>query len=369
MSSGSPFASFVDFIKTPVGNGLDNDARDIRVTKDHLKKLGFFDDETDNDFITRTMDDGIRNFQKKEGLKVDGLMKPGGETERTIFKNLEKRDPDLYFQGIAPDKPEASTIGFGQNVFGTLVADRQAVNNINEKTPVPKPDIAKKYTEKQKEFIKKELDSFEKDAMPQSKKAFEHYAYGDGGRITMSSKEMEASKRLQDAMAKNRKMFEQSITQQIVDNRDNPLYHQIVNLKDGEKVDLSRNKQYLPADEVWDRDIKANKFLVKFRSIDPDPDQTNSTGSVKLRSLGNMTAERKGDTVIIKGNIDHTLIDRYDFNQDGISDRLAFRKHAELASNGEAKTFFQTGVKSEKISALVRINNGKIMSSIIDWEK
>lgn len=113
----SVFSSFFDFLKAPVGDNLDNHPDDIRTAKTNLSRLGHFEEKESNHFITRALDDGIRRFQKENDLRVDGKMYPGGETERTIFKKLERRDPAPYF--CKPEK-EREHVGFGGNISGTF---------------------------------------------------------------------------------------------------------------------------------------------------------------------------------------------------------------------------------------------------------
>ena len=110
-------SAFADFLTGPVGNGLQNTPKDIRNTKRNLSRSGFFNDETENDFITAEMEKSIRRFQRARDLKEDGKLLPGGETEREIFRTLERRDPDPFF-GHAVD--DGGYVGFGGNVSGTL---------------------------------------------------------------------------------------------------------------------------------------------------------------------------------------------------------------------------------------------------------
>lgn len=44
---------FTDFLQGPVGNGLKSLSDDIQKTKRNLQKLGMFDEDTDNDLITK----------------------------------------------------------------------------------------------------------------------------------------------------------------------------------------------------------------------------------------------------------------------------------------------------------------------------
>lgn len=64
------FCAFADFLKGPVGNGLTNDPADVKNTKRNLSALGFFNDETENGFLTRELDTGIRNSQRDNALQI-----------------------------------------------------------------------------------------------------------------------------------------------------------------------------------------------------------------------------------------------------------------------------------------------------------
>lgn len=80
------FGNFVRSLRASIGNGLDNDPDDIRKTKDKLNQIGYLGEEPDNGFITRDTDTAIRSFQRDHNLKEDGIMNPGGETERALFQ-------------------------------------------------------------------------------------------------------------------------------------------------------------------------------------------------------------------------------------------------------------------------------------------
>jgi peptidoglycan hydrolase-like protein with peptidoglycan-binding domain len=74
------------FLAAPVGYGLDNQKQDVTAAKRKLQELGFYaprNNELGDDF-DEGFDTAIQNFQSRAGLRVDGVMKPGGETERNI---------------------------------------------------------------------------------------------------------------------------------------------------------------------------------------------------------------------------------------------------------------------------------------------
>ena len=112
------FDSFSAFLKSAVGNNLHNDPQDVKNTKFHLNQLGFHEGESENGYITKALDSGIRKFQRAKGLKVDGVMHPGGETERSLYESLTGRSADHVFGPLAQNS--GGHVSFGGNVSGTL---------------------------------------------------------------------------------------------------------------------------------------------------------------------------------------------------------------------------------------------------------
>lgn len=79
-------------LKKTVGSSWITDEDDVQKTKSALNKTG--DYEAPDWGITgipdQEMFDGLKSFQKKEGLKVDGVMKPGGPTEERLRQTTQK---------------------------------------------------------------------------------------------------------------------------------------------------------------------------------------------------------------------------------------------------------------------------------------
>ena len=65
-----------------VGNNLDNRPEDVFKIKDTLSDVGLFDFDDNpaepHGIFTCELRDGIRDFQKDNGLRVDGILKPKG---------------------------------------------------------------------------------------------------------------------------------------------------------------------------------------------------------------------------------------------------------------------------------------------------
>ncbi len=150
------FQNIAGFLKNAVGNGLFNDPDDVRVTKRNLSALGFLNEEDEqHGYITRDLDSAVKRFQKNHNLQVDGELYPGGETERSIFQLLEKRDPQEVFGKQFDDSTPG--IGFGTGVAslfqqimeqksksGGIVADRPQAQKGNP-ISMMKEEKAKQY--------------------------------------------------------------------------------------------------------------------------------------------------------------------------------------------------------------------------------
>ncbi|MCC7168514.1 MAG: peptidoglycan-binding protein [Rhodospirillales bacterium] len=97
---------------------------DIVDTKQALYRLGYYRPQVGNilgDWVDREMFGGIRKFQEDHGLKVDGIMRPGGPTETAINRRLavamsenggEGNEPPI----IAPPEVDPNMPEFRENV-------------------------------------------------------------------------------------------------------------------------------------------------------------------------------------------------------------------------------------------------------------
>ncbi|MBI5162760.1 MAG: peptidoglycan-binding protein [Magnetospirillum sp.] len=67
-------------------------------TKRALNALGYYDVPPErgiDDCVDGATFEGIRQFQRDNGLKVDGFMRPEGPTERKINASLSERGPGV----------------------------------------------------------------------------------------------------------------------------------------------------------------------------------------------------------------------------------------------------------------------------------
>lgn len=137
--------------------------------------------------------------------------------------------------------------------------------------------------------------------------------------------------------------------------------NKILSLKDGQIIELKNSKVKSKSD-VWNHDITYKKYDLS------DADTFGSLGSVKVQSLGNLQAKREGDVIRIDGKVHHSFKDRYDFNDQSFKDRILFSKYKEMADKGSAKPFDVYAEKSQKISGIIFVKNGKITDSEFKWE-
>ena len=92
----------------PIGAAFDHDLNDVTNTKTALRALGHF--KTPDYGLTTYPDqalfDGVKDFQKARNLSVDGVMKPGGETE-TALAQVAAPAPETP---PAPDRADAAPL-------------------------------------------------------------------------------------------------------------------------------------------------------------------------------------------------------------------------------------------------------------------
>lgn len=75
-------------INESVGNNMHNAPDDVLRVKRKLSDKGFFDNmipPEPHGYVTRELDNGIKEFQAENALKIDGILKPLGETEDALL--------------------------------------------------------------------------------------------------------------------------------------------------------------------------------------------------------------------------------------------------------------------------------------------
>jgi hypothetical protein len=102
-----------------VGNGFENEPRDVRTVKRALGGLGYLPEDPfdrPSGFIEESTTKAIKRFQDNNRLAVDGWIGPGGETEAALQQAVDrlarvKRSDWLAYQRRAPSAEVLKSIG------------------------------------------------------------------------------------------------------------------------------------------------------------------------------------------------------------------------------------------------------------------
>lgn len=76
-------------LKRTLGTSYNTDPDDVWVTKKNLQNAGYLPETSygRTPYPDDALFDGIARYQSDHGLKVDGEMRPDGETERHLIEN------------------------------------------------------------------------------------------------------------------------------------------------------------------------------------------------------------------------------------------------------------------------------------------
>jgi hypothetical protein len=77
-------------LRDSVGNGRTNHLEDLRWVKEALRLMGRYDGGKDTPYIDRTLARAIEGYQRDRGLRRDGVLTPGGETECTLCVEISR---------------------------------------------------------------------------------------------------------------------------------------------------------------------------------------------------------------------------------------------------------------------------------------
>ncbi len=106
-----------------VGNDEDNNEQDVKTARDNLNKAGYEAGDKSSGILDRELDTATKSFQRDNGLKIDGIIRPNGETEQalnTIVKRKTGQSKEVKGKGnnFFPEMPKPlklqSSIGDGR---------------------------------------------------------------------------------------------------------------------------------------------------------------------------------------------------------------------------------------------------------------
>lgn len=137
-------------INLPIGGRAMPDIFDLNQTRKVFRDFGLYDGDEDGPMVDAPLDKAIKTFQDLRGLKVDGIINPGGETENEIAKIKTGKPSPRYVQNQKQqNNVRENHIGFGGNPLGVLPQGKPKRKN---ETPLPtrKPEHNKKQEEQPK---------------------------------------------------------------------------------------------------------------------------------------------------------------------------------------------------------------------------
>jgi hypothetical protein len=96
------------FLKRPIGENTRTDPDDVIILKRSLERLGHYQrpEWGLHGYTDDQMFKGIREFQKRNGLSVDGVMQPGGETATAMGPLLAS----VQSEGSGREEPQQEAL-------------------------------------------------------------------------------------------------------------------------------------------------------------------------------------------------------------------------------------------------------------------
>lgn len=128
-----------------VGNMMQNFEDDVLRVKSALESMGRFDFASKPEphfYVTKELDGSIREYQRDRGLKVDGWMRPGGETERSLSRDMQDKARTEPFVPVSaryslPPRPEFKPFA-GINVnLDKISTGIKNLNQASKRKPAP----------------------------------------------------------------------------------------------------------------------------------------------------------------------------------------------------------------------------------------
>jgi hypothetical protein len=290
-------------------------------------------------YIDRLLDQTIRNYQADRGVRVDGYLKPGGETEREL-------DTDLTLLG-GLSRRVGEGIGFVRDL-GKGAATGVAEGAMRARQGLL--DIAAGAGR---------LTGLGDLGFDHASEHLGRYLSGEGGTRGLSSKDVEREPALTNAERANRNRFETRTFRATTD--DGVINELLRNLSDGNSVEFTD-----------DFETPAGLLDLARR-----PGTYFALGRTGVRSDGDFTARRKGDLITIEGEVRHRLDSRpeaenkrglvgdpYDFK----FPQPGFVTAGVLEHWGRARPFEMTSERRQPVRARVRIGpGGRLTVERVRW--
>ncbi len=121
-----------------IGQMMINDEEDVFKAKEVLSEIGLYEREPDNGILDQELDSALKIFQKDQGLKIDGILYPNGETEDALTQNFAQKQDQK--ETLEKHRPQAQRKSPLEMLLGNLDALEEAPERIfraveEKKTP------------------------------------------------------------------------------------------------------------------------------------------------------------------------------------------------------------------------------------------
>lgn len=274
-------ARFFSGLGDEVGNDRTNNEDDVVNVKRTFGALDRYDepDGRVTGYIDRPLDTAIRGFQRDKGLRVDGFLRPGGPSGRSLQEDVRGR-----FRRDGARNGEDSRLS-GRDRGRSLL-----------ETASSEPSRLKPALDKMERNLRRTVEGWREEGMTDAARHLEHFLGGSGEPITYNRDQARSFSPVRSA--------EEDAQAQIRAE----LLDEARKLKDGE----SRRIEVDP--RPGNLTIRHGLNLLRGLLGDRDRlDDNLATGRTLLDTTFEGTISRNGDDIAVGGNVEYDWRDRYDF--------------------------------------------------------
>lgn len=120
-------------IDNSVGNMMTNALDDVLKVKEMLFDRGYYPEAPQNGYPDMPLDHAVKDYQRDHNLKIDGILRPGGETEQTLQTD------------ILAQRQQQKHSGARRHILDVVRRAAEAQNkpvimNLTEKRTIPETD-------------------------------------------------------------------------------------------------------------------------------------------------------------------------------------------------------------------------------------
>lgn len=378
-------------IRAGIGEGRQNRRPDVAKVETLMDALGEHDaSPTDGPtgFLNTRLEEDVQRFQVRNGLTVDGIVDPGGETLRQIQGELSRTlGPDALtrpsarpgaigsrFDAAAEDPlaefPEGP--GDGANLIPT-----QSSGGLPGSERDGRPDTGERLSreeflrisrESERRFneeldrIEQRIKEIEKDGREKglviAAAALKHFREGSGKTMNLKRDWLRSFRAVRTGERRVQQHFENWLTGKILPSKNAPherIVGALARLKDGQTLNRSSEWE-APVAVPWWRQ--------------PRSDLHNASGTTRIQSKGSFRLVRKGNKIHLVGRVDHHWNDIYDWKKGEEAPLSVFRvfRHDDalwLQHNRGARPFKMQSRWSQTVTGTISVKEDKRTGRLI----